>query len=91
MTSINELDADRSFHAEARRKGASHWLAADVPTIQPSAPHAGRHPFDDQAALKFDDGPTITTMARPSGPPVSGSRRPSTAGNSAVSAPIWPT
>ncbi len=27
-------------------------LAADVLTVETSAPHAGAHPFDDQAALK---------------------------------------
>jgi hypothetical protein len=31
-------------------------LASDVLTFETSAPHAGAHPFDDQAAFKFGDG-----------------------------------
>src|ERR1035437_2358575 len=31
-------------------------LTADVLTFEPGAPHAGAHPFDDQAALEFGDG-----------------------------------
>ena len=31
-------------------------LAADVLTFETSAPHAGAHPFDDQAAFKLGDG-----------------------------------
>src|ERR1035437_313590 len=31
-------------------------LAADVLTLQTSAPHAGAHPFDDQTAFKLSDG-----------------------------------
>ena len=31
-------------------------LAADVLTFETSAPHAGAHPFDDQAAFEFGDG-----------------------------------
>src|ERR1700731_3345623 len=31
-------------------------LAADVLTVETSAPHAGAHPFNDQAALEFGDG-----------------------------------
>ena len=29
---------------------------ADVLTFEPCAPHAGAHPFNDQAALEFGDG-----------------------------------
>jgi hypothetical protein len=30
--------------------------AADVPAFKASAPHAGAHPLDDQAAFEFGDG-----------------------------------
>ena len=32
-------------------------MAADVLTFNPCAPHAGAHPFDDQATFEFRDGP----------------------------------
>ena len=33
------------------------WLTADVLAFEPGAPHAGAHPFDDQATFEFRDGP----------------------------------
>jgi hypothetical protein len=32
------------------------WPTADVLAFEPSAPHAGAHPFDDQRPFQFGDG-----------------------------------
>ena len=37
--------------------GKLQWLATDVLTFKPGAPHSGAHPFDDQATFEFRDGP----------------------------------
>jgi hypothetical protein len=39
----------------AALSSTSGWRA-DVLTVETSAPHAGAHPFNDQAALEFGDG-----------------------------------